>query len=286
MKHKLFLLLLIPLLLQGCIQTIAVRSMSGIFQNGIAAYMEESDLQLAHESLGGTLKLIETLIKTDPDNTDLLIYAAQGYQAYGLAFCEDEDVERARTFYARGKDYGLRVLFRNAKFRAAFDKDEETFRKALHTFSKDDVPAVFWTAFNWGSYINITRSDVEALADIGKVVEMIRFVIAQDSAYYYGASYLFLGAIEATTPKALGGQPEKAREYFEKALTINGGKFLLTQVYYAKSYAVQMQDKELFQTLLTQVEEASIDILPESRLPNAVAKQKAKLLREQENELF
>ncbi|HOV98735.1 MAG TPA: TRAP transporter TatT component family protein [Bacteroidota bacterium] len=286
MKQKIFIAVASALFLQGCIQTIAIRSMGGIFNNGIQSYMEESDLQLAHESLGSTLKLLETMIKTDPKNTELLVYAAQGYQAYGLAFCEDDNVERARTFYLRGKEYGMRVLLNNKQFRQALDGDLETFHAALTTFSKKDVPALFWTAFNWGSYINITRTDVAALADISKVMEMIQRVIELDSTYYYGAAYVFLGTLEAATPKMLGGQPEKSKEYFEKALSINGRKFLLTQVYFAKSYGVQMQDQELFDSLLTEVENASIDIVPECRLPNAIAKQKAQLLRAQENDLF
>ncbi|MCX7984113.1 MAG: TRAP transporter TatT component family protein [Bacteroidetes bacterium] len=287
MKHRWILITIVAILaLQGCIQTIAVRSMSGIFQNGIATYMEESDLQLARESLGSTLKLIETLIKTDPNNKDLLVYAAQGYQAYGLAFCEDIDDERARTFYLRGKEYGLRALTQNKHFVQGLDGTLEQFRVGVLTFSKNDVPAIFWTAFNWGSYINITRSDVTALADIPKVLELISFVLHHDSAYYYGAAYVFLGTIEATTPKALGGNPDKAKEYFEKALALNNGTFLLTHVYYAKSYAVQEQNKALFDSLLSIVETTPLDIAPNIRLPNAVAKEKAKRLRERESDFF
>lgn len=286
MKQRLLFSIILAFVAQGCIQTIAVRSMSGIFQHGIATYMEESDLQLAHESLGSTLKLIETLIKADPQNTELLTYAAQGYQAYGLAFCEDIDNERARVFYLRGKEYGLRALKKNKRFAEALDGSLEQFRAAVQTFSPNDLPAVFWTAFNWGSYINISRTDVTALADIPKVLELISFVLQHDSSYYYGAAYIFLGSLEATTPRMLGGNPEKAREYFEKALTINKGSFLLTHVFYAKSYAVQEQQKELFDALLKTVEDTPLDVAPEIRLPNAVAKEKAKRLREQENDFF
>ncbi len=286
MKQNIVISLLVIVLFSGCIQTIAVRSMSGILRNGIDAYMEESDLQIARESLGGTLKLLEALIKADPDNQELLVFAAQGYQAYSLAFCEDEDVERARLFYLRGKEYGLRALTQNKQFQKALDADLETFKSSLRTFSKKEIPALFWTAFNWGSYINITRTDVSALADIGKVMEMIRYVIEIDSSYYYGAGYVFLGALEAATPKMLGGNPELAREYFEKARAINNGKFLLTQVYYARSYAVQELNEKLFNELLEEVEETSLEELPLVRLPNAVAKQKAKLLRNQQQDLF
>ncbi|MEO8168800.1 MAG: TRAP transporter TatT component family protein, partial [bacterium] len=66
----------------------------------------------------------------------------------------------------------------------------------------------------------------------------------------------------------------------------NEGKFLMTQVYYAKSYAAQTLNDSLFTALLTQVEEASLDILPKFRLGNAIAKKKAKLLMAKKDELF
>ena len=260
--------------------------MAGIMDYGLQAFNEESDLQLAHEALGSNLKLIEALIKADPENEKFLLFAAQGYNAYALAFAEDDSVERARLFYLRGKDYGLRILERNTKFKAALIADDATFRQAVESFSKSDIPAVFWTASNWFSYINISRTDISALADISKARAMMEFVLRNDSTYYYGGAYLFLGAIEGSTPPMLGGKPELAKQYFDHCMTLNGNKFLLAQLFYAKTYAVQMQNQELFESLLNNIDSTSIDALPEARLPNAVAKQKARLLRAQMNNLF
>lgn len=283
---RVFLLIATVFLFEGCIQTIALRSMGGILENGLASFNEESDLQIAHEALGSNLKLIESMIKSDPENEQFLTFAAQGYNSYALAFCEDDSVERARVFYLRAKEYGMRVLVKNKKFKEAMDGDINAFRAAVKTFGKDDVPAIFWTAFSWGSYVNITRTDVAGLADLSKVQALIEFVAEKDPSFYHGGAYLFLGVIEGTTPRSLGGNPDKAKEYFEKCLAINGGKFLMTQLYYARAYAVSTQDQPLFESLLKQVEDASIDDVPEIRLANVLAKQKARKLLAQENELF
>jgi len=260
--------------------------MGGILDNGLASFNEESDLQLAHEALGSNLKLIEAMIKSDPENEQFLLFAAQGYNSYALAFCEDDSVERARVFYQRAKDYGMRILKKNKNFKNALDGDITQFRNAVKTFTKDDVSAIFWTAFSWGSYVNITRTDVAGLADLSKVQALIEFVAEKDPSFYHGGAYLFLGVIEGSTPRSLGGNPEKSKEYFEKALTINGGKFLMTQLYYAKVYAVNTLDQPLFGSLLKQVEDASIDDVPEIRLANVIAKQKARKILSLENELF
>jgi hypothetical protein len=284
--QRIILVIMTAFLFEGCIQTIALRSMGGILDNGLASFNEESDLQLAHEALGSNLKLIEALIKSDTENEQFLLFAAQGYNSYALAFCEDDSVERARVFYLRAKEYGLHILNKNENFKNAFEGDITKFREAVKTFKKDDVPAIFWTAFSWGSYINITRTDVAGLADLSKVQALIEFVAEKDPSFYHGGAYLFLGVIEGSTPKSLGGNPDKAKEYFEKALAINGGKFLMTQLFYAKVYAVNTLDQPLFESLLKQVEDASIDEIPEIRLANVIAKQKARRLLVQENELF
>ena len=283
---KTFVLLMTAVLFQGCIQQLAVRSMGGIIDNGMAVMNEESDIQLAHEALGGNLKLIETLSRTDPGNPKFLILAAEGYQAYAFAFCEDDSVERARVVYLRGKEYGMRVLTKNAAFAAALNGTTEEFQASLQSFSKDDVPAIFWTAFNWGSYINITKTDVEAISEIGRVNALVRRAAELDSSYYYGGAYLFFAAMDASVPKMLGGHPERAKVLFEKCMTMNGGKFLMTQLFYAKTAAVALQDQQLFESLLKQVADASPDILPEARLANMIAKEKARKLLARENELF
>ena len=260
--------------------------MGGIMDYGFEAFNEETDLQIAQEALASNLKLIEALIKADPDDEKFLLFAAQGYNAYGLGFAEDDSVERARVFYQRAKGYGMRILEKNSEFRQAMDKDLPAFTRALQSFSKDEVPAIFWTASSWFSYINISRSDVSALAGIPRATAMMEFVLERDPAYYYGGAYLFLGAIEGSTPPALGGHPEKAKEYFDKCFAVNGGKFLLADLYYAQTYAVQIQDQPLFESLLQKIDSTSIDVLPEARLPNAIAKRKARLLAARMNELF
>ena len=72
----------------------------------------------------------------------------------------------------------------------------------------------------------------------------------------------------------------------QECLAVNKGKFLLSYVYEARSLAVQMLDRALFEQLLTKVDTASLEILPEGRLSNAIAKKKARLLRLRIDELF
>lgn len=270
----------------GCIQTIAVRSVGGIVDEGYSALTEEADLQFAEQALPGNIKLLEVMLKNDPENERLLRLCAEGYASYALGFVEDVDVERARRFYLRAQEYGMRILRQDRELQRALEGSADDFRTVVARKPASLVPAVFWTAFAMGSYLNITLTDPEAIATIPKIEAMMQFVATKDSSFYYGGAHLFLGTLYGSRSRFLGGDPVKAKEHFETALRLNQGKFLMTQVYYARSYAVQTLDEALFDELITTVENTSIDVLPEFRLGNAIAKKKAGLLKARKHELF
>jgi hypothetical protein len=115
---------------------------------------------------------------------------------------------------------------------------------------------------------------------------MSEFVISKNEKYFYGCAYMIMGSITGSIPKALGGSPEKAKEYFEKCIQINDGKFLMVYIYYASIYAVQVQNRELYESLLKKVISAPIDILPEQKLANSIAKKKAEQLLKKIDEYF
>jgi len=285
-KALIFLAVTLTVPLSGCLQQIAVSSLGGIMENGFTVLNEEQDLTIAEQSASSNLKLLEAVLQSDPDNERYLLLASEGYSSYALAFAEDESADRARLFYLRGKSYGMRILTHHKEFADAVSRGEEEFAGALQTFSRSDVPAVFWTAVGWGSAIGLSLTDPAAIADLPKVEAMMKFVAQYDSSYFYGGAYFFLGTLAGSRPPILGGDTTRSRSYFERCLATNNGNFLMTYVYFARSYAVQTQNKEFFEQCLTRVDTTSIDILPEARLSNAVAKKKAHLLRARIDQLF
>ncbi|MFI5252641.1 MAG: TRAP transporter TatT component family protein [Bacteroidota bacterium] len=270
----------------GCIQKIAIGSIGGIMDNGFEVLNEEQDLDIADKAIASDLKLLEAVMKSDPENEHFLLLASMGYSSYALGFVEDDSAPRASIFYQRGRDYGLKILRKNQHFAEAENKDLVEFQKSINTFSKDDVPAIFWTAIGWGNYVYLNLTDPSLVADLPKIESMMQFVLQTDSNYFYGGAHFFLGTLYGTRPRMFGGDSTLSRQHFESCIAINGGKFLMTYVYYARSMAVQYQDKELFEQCLTKVDTTSLDVLPAARLSNAIAKKKAKLLRAKINDLF
>ncbi len=273
-------------LFSGCIQSIAVNTVGGISEEGFSAFTEEDDLDFAEKALPGNLKLLEVMLKNSPDNTRLLRLLSEGYSSYALGFLEDKDPGRAREFYLRGRDYGLRILRQNSDLEKALRGTPDDLKAALTQLSPDEAPAVFWTAFGWGSYIYLSLTNTDAIADLPRAEALMNFVAANDSTFYYGGAHVFLGTLYGSRPKILGGDPGVAKGHFEAALRINRGRFLMTYVYYARSYAVQTQNEALFEELLNKVQNTSLEVLPEFKLANAIAKKKAELLLARKSELF
>jgi len=286
MKFIPLLCFCIAFLCVGCLQRIAVSTVGGIVDDGFEGFTEEQDLDLAEKALPANLKLLEVMLKNSPDDERLLRLLSEGYSSYTLGFVEDVDIERARRFYLRGRDYGLRILRQDRDLAKALDGSVDDLSAELAKRDKDDVPGVFWTAFGWASYISLSLTNPDALIDLPRVEAMMRFVVRTDSAYYYGGAYVFLGTLYGSRPKMLGGDIERANDYFEKALTINQGKFLMTHIYYARSVAVLTLDDALFEELLATVANTSLDVLPGFRLANAIAKRKAKVLLERKADFF
>lgn len=270
----------------GCsIQTMAVRATGGIIDNTLESLYEEHDVKLAESAMGPHLKMLEGLIKSDPKNKKLLKTVVEGYTGYTLGFVEDEDKNRARLLYKRAFDYGIRLLSLNSKLKDVFTVHLNDIEGVLSSAKMDDVPALFWTANAWASYINLSRSDPGVFMEMPRAIALMNRVLELDEEYYFGGPHLFFGIIYASLGLA-GGDIEKSKTHFDRAVEISEGKFLLTKVMYAKYYAVSELDDVLFTEVLNEVQKTPGDILPEYRLINEIAKIKAALYLSQIDEIF
>jgi hypothetical protein len=278
---------LISTFIWGCsINKLVIHQMEPILEQSSAALYEESDLELAEQALASNLKLVEGILKNDPQNEQLLLLAAQGYAGYALGFVEDENHDRAKMFYLRAKEYAFRVLRKDETFKAAENNSFEDLQKAVAGMDKKMVPALFWAGFSWAGYANLALNEPAAIAAVPKIQLLMDKVEELDPTFYYGAVYLYQGSIYGVKPVLIGGNPEKAKEYFEKNLELTKGKFLLTYIYMAKFYAAKVLDEDAFDKYLKHVLDVPVDIQPEITLLNRIAKKKAEILLQMKDELF
>ena len=270
----------------GCSpKTIALRTTSSLLVTGASAFYEESDPVLAEQAMASNLKLLEGLLKSEPDNRDLLRLTAEGFNGYSFLFLEDSQPQRARELYWRGRQYGFRLLALNHALADLDSKPLADLQDKLKQATREDVPGLFWAAYGWAGWINLSKDSPEAVAGLPKAAAMMARVQELSPGYYFSGPDLFLGVYYASIPKMLGGDPEKSKAHFEAAIKATGGRFLTAKTLYAQYYAVAAQDPGLFRELNEAVLKAN-ESWPEARLANAVAKIKSKRLLEKQNELF
>ncbi|RME00594.1 MAG: hypothetical protein D6812_09535, partial [Deltaproteobacteria bacterium] len=263
----------------------------------------ESDLILAESALASNLKLIETMLEVDPENVQLLSFASQGFSSYAFAFVEDamEEAEiegdetraalhrkRARTHYARGKEYALRMIeIELPKVYDALSGSTEDLSHALaRVEKKEEVESLFWLGYAWGQLINLSLDDMNVVSDVSKVELVMKRVLEVDPTYFNGGPHLFFGAYYASRAAAVGGDPEKGREHLEKVIALTQGKFLIPKYFLARFYAINTFDCPLFVRTLREIVEAPDDLWPEQRLANEVAKKRARRLLDNLDEYF
>ena len=287
----------------GCgalLKQMSVASATEIFRDGMAAFYREGDLLIAEQALASNLKLLEIFLEASPNNPDLLLQASQGFSTYTFAFVEDKiaqhhrdphlvevDRGRARRLYLRGRDYGLRLLtLQHEALAASLNADLSALRANLALLRREDVPALFWTAYGWAGSIHWSLDRPEMLADLPRVLAMMDRVLELDERYFFAGAHLFFGAYYASRSRALGGDPERARSHLDRALELAGPTILVGHLFLADPYAIQIQDRTLFETQLRLILDSPEDLSPDYRLLNQVAKARARLLLEKNGELF
>ena len=281
---------------------LAANQTTAVMIEAVPSYDRESDLEFAEQSSLSNLKMMEGLLEITPDNDELLLLNSSSFTRYTFGFIEEKIeiadaefdfetkaklVKRAVDFYGRGKDYAVRAMAIYRKsFPAALKKDVDSLAEELNQCGREHVPALFWTAFSWGSIINHQQSEPSRLAELGKVELLMERIMELDETFFFGGPHLFFGTYYGTRSEMLGGDPPRALKHLKRAIELTQGKFLMSRFMIAKGYAVQAQDRELFETTLNEILEASPDLFPEQRLANELAKRRAAYLLGRVDDLF
>jgi len=114
----------------------------------------------------------------------------------------------------------------------------------------------------------------------------MRCALELDADFQDGVIHEFFIAYEGSRPEASGGSPERAIEHFNRTVTLTRGRKASPFVSLASSVAVKKQDYKLFEDLLNKALAVDPDAVPQWRLVNTLAQEKALWLMDQSAELF
>jgi hypothetical protein len=248
-----------------------------------AAILNQDDPALVESGVPAYLLLLDGLISESPDNGALLSAGAQLFALYGSRFAPPE---RAVALTAKARRYGERAICLAHEPACEWSgADYDTLVSQLQSVRPKDIDALYSFAVGWLSHLDATSEDWTAVAELPWVQAVLERALALDEGYENGAVHGYLGILNSLRPPALGGKPDVAREHFERAVALSGGRDLSIKVEYAKRYARLVFDQELHDRLLTDVLNAPVDA-PRMTLFNVMARQEAQTLLASSREYF
>lgn len=295
--------LLLPLI-GGCDTGRFTASQSvGLITRGSAAIQEHWDVELVGEGMPASILQLEGLYATLPDDRTVGLELMRAYVSYAYGWIEDDaeqaevegDLERqeallirARLMYLRARNIGLHHLrLEHPGIDDAIRGGGDTFERylAVEFTRPEDAILLLWTGYAWGSAINVSRSDPELVLDLSTARELVERAVVLDEAYFEYGGLTFLGGVLSSMDASMGGDPQRGRALFERALEATGGTFFTIHLQFASTYAVTIGDRALFVRLLRQVIDGG-DPRAEVRLANRISRRRAIRLLRRVDELF
>ena len=281
-------------------------SLKKIAANAIASTLAESgttftsdeDLQLVGDAIPFALKLQESTLESTPRHQALLVATCSGFTQYAYAYVETDAEalpssrraeiqagrDRALRLYLRARGYCFRAMdvrFGEKTSAALMQNPEVVVAKARAA----DVPLLYWTAASWGSAIALGIDRPELAIDLPAVRVLADRALALDDRWGKGALHELFITLDSL-PEALGGNPARAKEHFNKAVEIQKGLSPGPYVSLATGVAVAAQDRAEFERLLKTALAVDPEEDPSSRLVTLVTQKRARLLLDRIDERF
>lgn len=282
MKNAL-LIGVVALTLSGCASLISSAT-SGFTDNLSASILNQDDPETAKAALPTFMVTIDSLLRNNPDDPDLLSSGATLYASYGAIFADDE--VRASRLTTRARGYALRAVCETYTPACGWpDNNYDEFVATLEGIRPKHREVLYTYGFASLVFLRAHSSDWNSLAELPQIEALFNHYLDISGDEVNGAVYTYMGILLTLRPPALGGEPERAREFFEKAIEITDGRDLSAKVEYARGYARLLYERELHDRLLNEVMAADSDY-DGFTLSNVLAKEQAATLLAEADDYF
>lgn len=271
------------LLNSGCASLMSSAA-SGLADNLSAAVLNQNDPDTVRDGAPAYLLLLDSFLEGSPEDPALLSAAANLYATYGFAFVDDP--QRAARLTERARGYSSRAIC--LSYRPACNWDGmpfEEYEATLRGLSERHAEVVFSHGLASLAYIRKHSSDYSAIAMLPYSQALLERYLEINDGSDDGAIHTYLGVLNTLLPASLGGQPERGRAHFERAIELSGGRDLGAKVEFAEGYARLLYDRELHDKLLNEVMAAD-PIEPGKTLTNVLAQEHAEELLASADDYF
>ncbi len=238
-----------------------------------AAVTNQNDPETVRDGAPAYMLLLDSLLEGNPDDPALLAAAASLYASYGAVFTNEPDRASRLTQRARhDAEKALCISYpRSCDWNGA---TYEAYEATLTHLKNKHGDVVYAYSVAWLAYIRAHSDDWKALARLPHLQALLHRYLEIGDGTRVSTVYTYLGILVTLRPPALGGEPEKGKQYFERAIAISHGTDLSAKVEYARGYARSLYDRALHDQLLNEVLAADPNV-PGYTLTNVLAQQDA-----------
>jgi hypothetical protein len=124
------------------------------------------------------------------------------------------------------------------------------------------------------------------VASLANTATLMQRVIDLDDEFYFGGAHMFFGVYYGGRAPMLGGDYSRSETEFRRAAEINDNKLLIVDLLQAEFLDRQRLDQQAFHQRLMAILAAPEDLYPEMALVNGIAKQRAAILLDYEDDWF
>jgi hypothetical protein len=284
--------------LSACsLKKMAVRTVADALSESGDVFSRDDDPELVRDAVPFALKLYESLLDTIPRHGPLLVATCSGFTQYAYAFVETEAVvlgderhaeasalrARALRLYLRGRDYCMRAM--EVRFRGIGPKLLNDPVPALTPARQADVPMLYWTAASWGAAISLGLDQPDLAVDFPVVRALAERALALDETWSKGAIHELMISLDSL-PEALGGNPDRARQHFDRAVALQKGLSPGPYVALATGVAVPARNRAEFESLLNKALAVDPGDDMSGRLATLITQRRARALLDQVDARF
>ncbi len=280
---NLLLIGVLSLLLSGCASLMSSAA-SGLTDSISDSVLNQDDPETAKAALPTFMVLIDGMIRDNPSDPDLLSSGATLYASFGAIFADDE--QRASRLTTRARNYAFDAMCESYQPACGWrDATYDEFVATLDGVGAKQAEYLYTYGFASLAFLRAHSSDWNSLAELPQMEALFDHYMNISGDEVNGAVYTYMGILLTLRPPALGGEPERAREYFEKAIELTDGRDLGAKVEYARGYAKLLYERELHDRLLNEVMAAD-PYHDGYTLSNVLAKEQAAALLAEADDYF
>jgi len=252
----------------------------------------DPDPKLVGDALPFAIKIYEALLSVNPGHHGLMVTTGSLFVMYANAFVQgpaeqlpslqwrerDEGMKRAKQLYLRGYEILSSALDKKFKGFKQASAEDGSMQAILNKCKKEDAGLLYWTVAGGLAAYSIDIFDFDLSVNLPNWGLMIQRAYELDPDFGGASLDEFLIIYYASLPEMIGGDKEKAKQHFRKAMEKTGGKSVSAYISYAQSISVPAQDYDTFKDYLEKALAIDPNADTSTRLVNIISQKKARWL--------